>query len=90
VERFVFPMDTLQLVAAVQRDAQGLHELYVQVGRALFKGFEKTGGLGVYEIVPPSSPFFSLLAQHHLPRWLVEHEHGRSEDEPRGSAAGGT
>ena len=88
VERFVFPMDTLQLVAAVEPGAQSLHELYVHVGRALFKGFEKTGGLGVYEIIPPSSPFFSLLAQHHLPRWLVEHEHGRSEDDPRSSAAG--
>jgi class 3 adenylate cyclase len=87
VERFVFPMDTLQLVAAVEPGAQALHELYVHVGRALFKGFEKTGGLGVYEIIPPGSPFFSLLAQHHLPRWLVEHEHGRSDD-PRSSAAG--
>jgi class 3 adenylate cyclase len=87
VERFVFPMDTLQLVAAVEPGAQALQELYVHVGRALFKGFEKTGGLGVYEIIPPGSPFFSLLAQHHLPRWLVEHEHGRSND-PRSSAAG--
>jgi hypothetical protein len=87
VESFVFPMDTLQLVAAVEPGAQALQELYVHVGRALFKGFEKTGGLGVYEIIPPGSSFFSLLAQHHLPRWLVEHEHGRSDD-PRSSAAG--
>jgi hypothetical protein len=87
VEKFAFPMDTLQLVAAVEPGAQALHELYVHVGRALFKGFEKTGGLGVYEIIPPGSAFFSLLAQHHLPRWLVEHEHGRSEG-PRSSAAG--
>jgi hypothetical protein len=87
VERFVFPMDTLQLVAAVEPGAQALQELYVHVGRALFKGFEKTGGLGVYEVIPPGSPLFSLLAQHHLPRWLVEHEHGRS-DGPRSSAAG--
>jgi hypothetical protein len=79
--RFVFPTDTLQLVAAVDPDAQVLSELYVHVGRALFKGFEKTGGLGVYEIVPPGSALFSLLAQHHLPRWLVEHEHGKSEDD---------
>src|SRR5262249_20732565 len=43
-QRFVFPMQTLQLVAAVAPDGQSLHELYVHVGRALFKGFEKTGG----------------------------------------------
>ena len=86
--RFVFPMDTLQLVAAVDPGPQSLSELYVHVGRALFKGFEKTGGLGVYEIVPPGSPLFSLLAQHHLPRWLVEHEHGKSDDDRRPEAGG--
>jgi hypothetical protein len=86
--RFVFPMDALQLVAAVDQDAQSLSELYVHVGRALFKGFEKTGGLGVYEIVPPGSALFSLLAQHHLPRWLVEHEHGKSDDARRPEAGG--
>jgi len=87
-ERFVFPMQTLQLVAAVGPDGQSLHELYVHVGRALFKGLEKTGGLGVYEMVPPSSGLFSLLAQHHLPRWLLEHEQGKDDEEPRPEAAG--
>ena len=88
LERFAFPMHTLQLVAAIAPDGESLHELYVHVGRALFKGFEKTGGLGVYEMVPPNSQFFSLLAQHHLPRWLVEHEQGKDGDEPRPTAAG--
>jgi len=87
--RFVFPMDTLQLVAAVDPGAQALEELYVHVGRALFKGLEKTGGLGVYEIVPPGSALFSLLAQHHLPRWLVEHEHGKSEGDSRPKTGSG-
>ena len=87
-ERFVFPMQTLELVAAVSPDAEGLHELYVHVGRALFKGLEKTGGLGVYEMVPPNSALFSLLAQHHLPGWLVEHEQGRGEAMRRSEAAG--
>ena len=87
-QRFVFPMQTLQLVAAVGPDGQSLHELYVHVGRALFRGFEKTGGLGVYEMVPPSSALFSLLAQHHLPGWLVEHEQGKGEEEPPAEATG--
>jgi len=87
-ERFVFPMQTLQLVAAVSTRSQSLHELYIHVGRALFRGFEKTGGLGVYEMVPPNSALFSLLSQHHLPRWLVEHEQGEGEEEPRSEAAG--
>jgi CRISPR/Cas system CMR subunit Cmr4 (Cas7 group RAMP superfamily) len=82
-------MDTLQLVAAVDQGAQSLSELYVHVGRALFKGFEKTGGLGVYEIIPPGSALFSLLAQHHLPRWLVEHEHGKSDEDRRAEGGRG-
>src|SRR5205807_4836152 len=87
-ERFVFPMQALQLVAAVSPDSQGLHGLYVHVGRALFKGLEKTGGLGVYEMVPPNSALFALLAQHHPPGWLVEHERGEGEEQPRSEAAG--
>jgi hypothetical protein len=87
-ERFVFPMHTLQLVAAVLPASNNLHELYVHVGRALFKGFEKTGGLGVYEIVPPNSALFSLLAQHHLPGWLVENGEAKAKQDARPKAAG--
>ena len=89
-ERFVFPLDKLQFVAAISHTTGGLAELFVHVGRALFKGFEKMGGLGVWELVPAQSPFFALLAQHHVPAWMVEHQEGG--DEPplsivRGGAA---
>ncbi|MFL5433255.1 MAG: hypothetical protein ACJ784_01965 [Myxococcales bacterium] len=79
-EQFVFPVQRLSLVAAVAPAAHSLHEVYVHAGRALFKGLEKTGGLGVYEIIPSSSAFFTLLAQHHLPAWLSEHEKGEGEE----------
>jgi hypothetical protein len=79
-EQFVFPVQRLSLVAAVAPAAHSLHEIYVHAGRALFKGLEKTGGLGVYEIIPSSSAFFTLLAQHHLPAWLLEHEKGEGEE----------
>ena len=74
--RFVFPMKALKLVMAVSPSAQSLQELFVFVGRALFKGFEKQGGLGIYEMVAREHPFFQLLAQHHVPEWLREHEQG--------------
>jgi hypothetical protein len=73
-DRFVFPWQQLRVVAAVAQATMSLHELYVFVGRAMFKGFEKSGGLGVYEMVAPHSPFFTLIGQHHLPAWLREHE----------------
>ena len=73
-ERFVFPASTLRLVMAVSPAAQSLQQLFVFVGRVLFRGFEKQGGLGVYEMVARENLLFSLLAQHHVPRWLVEHQ----------------
>lgn len=77
-ERFVFPMTSMRLVMAVS--PQGLQELFVFVGRALFKGFEKQGGLGVFEMVARESPFFTLLAQHHVPAWVREHEAGKPQE----------
>ena len=77
-EKFVFPMTTLRLVMAVT--PHGLQELFVFVGRALFKGFEKQGGLGVYEMIARESPFFTLLAQHHAPEWIRDQESGRVQE----------
>jgi len=79
-ERFVFPMPSLKLVMAVASASQSLQELFVFVGRALFKGFEKQGGLGVYEMIAREAPFFMLLAQHHVPAWLRDQEEGREPE----------
>jgi hypothetical protein len=79
-ERFVFPMSSLKFVMAVASASQSLQELFVFVGRALFKGFEKQGGLGVYEMIARENPFFMLLAQHHVPGWLRDQEEGRAPE----------
>jgi hypothetical protein len=75
-EKFVFPTSALRLVMAVSPSARSLRDLFVFVGRALFRGFEKQGGLGVYEMIARENPFFTLLAQHHVEAWLAEHEGG--------------
>jgi hypothetical protein len=77
-ERFIFPMASLRLVLSVSPSTQSLVQLFVFVGRALFKGFEKQGGLGVYEMVAREHPFFALLAQHHLEGWMREYEAGKT------------
>ena len=79
-DRYVFPHQSLRMVLGVAPASQSLQELFVFVGRALFKGFERTGGLGVYEMVPRDSPFFLLLAQHHFLPWLREHEEGKGPE----------
>jgi hypothetical protein len=71
-ERFVFPTPVLRLLLALSPASESLEQIFVYVGRALFRGFEKQGGLGVYEMVARENPFFALLAQHHLPGWLAE------------------
>ncbi len=79
-EKFVFPNPSLRLVMAVAPAAQTLQHLFVFVGRALFRGLEKQGGLGVYEMVARENPLFGMLAQHHLPQWLAERKPGTSMD----------
>ena len=76
LEKFVFPTTALRLVLAVSTSARSLRDLFVFVGRALFRGFEKQGGLGVYEMIARENPFFTLLAQHHVEAWLAAHEAG--------------
>jgi hypothetical protein len=75
-EKFVFPTAALRLVMAVSPSAQALEQLFVYVGRALFRGFEKQGGLGVYEMIARDNLLFSLLGQHHLGAWMAEHDAG--------------
>jgi hypothetical protein len=75
-EKFVFPTSALRLMMAVSPADRSLRDLFVFVGRALFRGFEKQGGLGVYEMIARENPFFILLAQHHVEPWLAEHEAG--------------
>ncbi len=80
-EKFIFPMPALKLLFGVSPSAQSLQDLFVYVGRALFRGFEKTGGLGVYEIIPAQSEFFQLVARHQVASILAEHERSGG-DEP--------
>ena len=70
----VFPQQRLQLVLVAETESGQLTDLFVYSGRALFKGLEKRGGLGVWELVPRRSPFAVLLGRLHLPRWLEEDE----------------
>jgi hypothetical protein len=76
-EKFIFPQQQLSLVMVAERQSQDLSELFVFSGRALFRGLEKEGGLAVYEMIPRSSPFFQLLAAHHVGKWLAREVGGR-------------
>ena len=69
-QRFFFPQPRLEFVACVSPTGRQLLELYVFQGRAQFRGFEATGGLGIWEAVDAETPLFQMLALHHLAEWL--------------------
>jgi hypothetical protein len=81
-DRFVFPTSVLRLLLGVSPTGGTLEQLFVYVGRALFRGFEKQGGLGVYEMVARENAFFNLLAQHHVPGWVADQAANTDGDVP--------
>jgi hypothetical protein len=70
-DRFFFPRDPFRLVMCVSA-SRALADLFVFQGKATFRGFESTGGLGIYEVLDRGSALFQALGIHHLPHWLRE------------------
>ncbi|MHB8879638.1 MAG: hypothetical protein ACYC8T_38605, partial [Myxococcaceae bacterium] len=66
--RYFFPPGALRLVAAFHPDGRPA-ELFRFAGRVLFKGLERAGGIGVWEIVGEAG-VGALLAQHHGAGWF--------------------
>jgi len=66
-ERYFFPPEPLHFVAAFDR-AERMAELFRFAGRAMFKGFERQGGIGIWELVSESG-VAELIARHHGPAW---------------------
>lgn len=75
-QKYFFPADPIRLVACAPRGTQGLEELFVFQGRVLFKGFEATGGLGVWEIIDQGGDLFRQMATHHAAEWFARSSRG--------------
>src|SRR5690606_32227689 len=70
-QKYFFPADPIRLVACAPRGSNGLEELFVFQGRVLFKGFETTDGLGVWEIIDQGGDLFRQMATHHAAEWFA-------------------
>ena len=68
-QKFFFPRPVLGLIACAQPATGMLSELFVFQGRVRFKGFEATGGLGVWEMLDAGDPFFQLFSAWHWADW---------------------
>jgi hypothetical protein len=66
--RYFFPEPTVRLVLGYHPDGR-LAEIFRFAGKVLFKGLEKSGGIGVWEVVGELG-IGALLAQHHAAHWF--------------------
>ncbi len=72
-EAFYFPCDDIDLWFGVETiKGHDRIELFCKSGEIIFKGFETTTPIEVYEIINPEGEFFKLLVQHHFRPWLAE------------------
>jgi hypothetical protein len=66
--RFFFPPTPVRLLASFQAFGT-LAELFRYVGKVMFKGLERSGGIGVWELVDEAG-VGALLAEHHAAQWF--------------------
>lgn len=72
-DAFFFPADALDLwFGAETVKGHDRIELFCKSGEIIFKGFETTTPIEVYEIINPEGDFFKLLVKHHFREWLAE------------------
>ncbi len=68
-KRYFFPPAPFRLLLGYEINSRQLVDVFRLAGRVMFKGFERTGGIPVWEIVS-ESPVAALFAQHHATDWL--------------------
>lgn len=66
--RFYFEPRPLKLIAAYTPDGRP-QELFRYAGRVSFKGFERSGGIRIWELISDCHAG-QLIAQHHAPSWF--------------------
>ncbi len=67
-DRYCFGPDPLYLLASFKPDG-ALAELFRYAGKVVFKGLERGGGIGVWELIG-EGPLLSLFALHHAAPWF--------------------
>ena len=76
-ELFFFPSETLEFIFGyeVERGIE-IVECFSRVGEVIFKGFEASTPIVIYEIVKVDGSFFQALIQEHFQPWKAEAEKG--------------
>lgn len=66
--RYFFPPEPIRLVIAYHPHGSPA-EMFRYAGKVMFKGLEKSGGIGIWELVDEAG-VGALLAQHHGAEWF--------------------
>jgi hypothetical protein len=67
-QRYFFPPGLIRLQIAFHPDGR-IAELFRFAGKAMFKGLEKSGGIGVWELLT-EGVLFELFQRHHARSWF--------------------
>lgn len=72
-EAFFFPSGTLEFRFGVEV-VRGTEQIegFVKAGDVIFKGFEASTPVTVYEMLNPESEFFKSILKHHIGHWVEE------------------
>ena len=70
---FFFPSETLEFWCSHEsvRGADRI-ELFYRSGEVIFKGFEASTPMVIFEIINPEGEFFKSIVKHHFHQWLEE------------------
>ncbi len=68
-KRYYFPPTPVRLLLGFEPQKKTLVEIFRYVGRVMFKGLERSGGIAVWELVDEAG-VGSLLTHHHGVEWL--------------------
>jgi hypothetical protein len=72
-EPFFYPSETLEFWCSHEsvRGADRI-ELFYKSGEVIFKGFEASTPMVIFELLNPEGEFFKAIVKHHFHQWLEE------------------
>jgi len=72
-EEFFLPFDPLEFWFGYEpTKGPDRIEAFCRMGEVIFKGFEASTPMMVYELINPEGDFFKALSKHHFQQWLEE------------------
>ncbi|MBI5587413.1 MAG: hypothetical protein HY889_03495 [Deltaproteobacteria bacterium] len=79
-DAFLFPTPEIVFWFGVETvKGRDMIEVFCKSGEIIFKGFETTTPIEVYEIINPEGDFFKYLVKYHFRSWLAESKNRENE-----------